>query len=171
MLATAVIVVCAYPFGAVFVSASFEQAQGIGNVIIAYILGPVAFCILFVLQRTFYALERHAHPVLLHAVPGRARRSSVSLGCSLLPDGVDRRRHRPRGDRLRHRCRRSSPPYLLRRKIGGIDGRRILRSLTKYLVAAIIPVALGVWLLVALGGTHEGGFAVSGVFPAISRWS
>ncbi|MGO4104050.1 murein biosynthesis integral membrane protein MurJ [Leifsonia sp. YAF41] len=165
VLATAVIAVCAYPFGAVFVSASFEQAQGIGNVIIAYILGLIAFCILFVVQRTFYALSDTRTPFYFTLFQVVLVIIGV-LGCSLLPkewiaagialvvtvSGI---------------LQALLAAYLLRRKIGSIDGRRILRSLTKYLVAAIIPIALGIGVLIALGGTQEGGFAVSGIFSAI----
>ncbi|GAA3878715.1 lipid II flippase MurJ [Leifsonia kafniensis] len=165
VLATAVIAVCAYPFGAIFVSASFEQAQGIGNVIIAYILGLIAFCVLFVLQRTFYALSDTRTPFYFTLFQVVLVVIGV-VGCSFLPkewiaagialvvtvSGI---------------LQTFLAAYLLRRKIGGIDGRRIVRSLTKYLVAVIIPVILGVLLLVLLGGTQEGGFAVSGIASAI----
>lgn len=165
VLASAVILVCAYPFAAVFVSASFEQVAGIGNVIIAFMFGLVAFCILFVIQRTFYALGDTRMPFfftlfqVVLVVIG-------SLGCALLPrewiavgialvvtaSGI---------------AQTVLAAFLLRRRLDGIDGRRILRSLVKYLVAGIIPGVLGLGLLVLLGGTRAGGFAVSGVLPAV----
>ena len=165
MIASAVIIVCAYPFAAVFVSKEFVQVQATGNVIIAYLLGLVAFCVLFVLQRTFYALSDTRTPfyfTLFQVV-------LVVIGvlfCQLLPvewiaAGIALL------VTLFGILQAVLAAYLLRRKIGGIDGRRILQSLTKYFVAAIIPVALGVVVLLLLGGTREGGFAVSGVFSAI----
>lgn len=165
MLAAAVIAVCAYPFAAVFVNDSFEQVQSVGNVIIAYILGLVAFCVLFVVQRTFYALGDTRTPFFFTLFQFVLVIVGV-VSCSFLPaewiaagialvvtiSGI---------------AQAILATILLRNRIGGIDGKRIVRSLTKYFVAAIIPVGLGVWLLVLLGGTVEGGFAVSGVAAAI----
>ncbi|HZK58854.1 MAG TPA: murein biosynthesis integral membrane protein MurJ [Cryobacterium sp.] len=164
VLATAVIMVCAYPFAAVFVS-RFAQVQGTGNVILAFMLGLVAFCLLFVIQRTFYALGDTRTPfyfTLFQVVLIVAG----SLACSFLPKewiavgialvvtvaGI---------------AQAGLAAVLLSRRLGGVDGKRIVRSLAKYLVAAVIPVALGIGLLVLLGGTHKGGFAVSGIAPAI----
>jgi putative peptidoglycan lipid II flippase len=165
VLATAVIVVCAYPFARVFGEAGFEQVQAIGNVIIAFLLGLVAFCVLFVVQRTFYALGDTRTPFFFTLFQVVLVISGV-LGCALLPpewiafgialvvtvSGI---------------LQAILATWLLRRRLGGIDGRRILRSLVKYVVAVLIPLAAGVVVLTALGGTTEGGFAVSGIAPAI----
>lgn len=165
VLAAAVIAVCAYPFAAVFVPESFTQVQAVGNVIVAYILGLVAFGVLFIIQRTFYALGDTRTPfffTLFQVV-------LVILGvlvCALLPhewiaagialvvtvSGI---------------AQTVFAASLLRRRIHGIDGRRIAQSLAKYVVAAVIPVVLGIVLLITLGGARDGGFAVSGIAPAI----
>jgi putative peptidoglycan lipid II flippase len=165
VLASAVIMVCAYPFAAVFVSRSFVQVQGVGNVIIAYMLGLVAFGVLFVVQRTFYALGDTRTPFFFTLFQVVLVVIGV-LGCSLLP--------RPWiavGIALvvtvSGTAQAVLAAHLLRRRLGGIDGKRILRSLVKYLVATILPVILGLVLLVLLGGVREGGFAVSGIAPAI----
>ena len=50
---------------------------------------------------------------------------------------------------------------LLRRRLGRLDGRRVAVSLGRDLAAVVLPVAAGVALLVALGGTVDGGFAIS----------
>ena len=165
MLATAVIAVCAYPFAAVFAS-PFDQIQSIANVIIAFILGLIAFCILFVVQRTFYALGDTRTPFFFTLFQVVLIVLGV-LGCALLPvewiavgialvitvSGV-------------LQCVLATT--LLRRRLGGIDGRRIVRSLVKYFAAAIIPVGLGIALLFTLGGTVEGGFAVASRLSAIT---
>lgn len=164
VLATAVIAVCAYPFAAVFV-APYEQVQGIGNVIIAYVLGLVAFCLLFVIQRTFYALGDTRTPFFFTLFQVVLVVAGV-LGCSLLPKewiavGI------ALVITISGLAQTVLAVYLLRRRLGHIDGNRILRSLVKYLVAGIIPVILGLSLLVLLGGTGAGGFAVSGRLQAI----
>jgi putative peptidoglycan lipid II flippase len=165
VLASAVIMVCAYPFARVFGEAGFEQVQAIGNVIIAFLLGLVAFCVLFVVQRTFYALGDTRTPFFFTLFQVVLVITGV-LGCALLPpewiafgialvvtvSGI---------------LQAILAAWLLRRRLGGIDGRRILRSLVKYFVAVLLPVAAGVGVLIALGGTTAGGFAVSGILPAI----
>ncbi|GAB3127631.1 murein biosynthesis integral membrane protein MurJ [Glaciibacter psychrotolerans] len=165
VLAAAVITVCAYPFAAVFVHDEFVQVQGTGNVIIAYMLGLVAFCILFVVQRTFYALGDTRTPFYFTLFQVVLVVAGV-LACTLLPaewiaagialvvtvSGI---------------LQTLLAAFLLRGRLGGIDGRRIVQSLVKYLVAAILPVILGLILLVVLGGTRAGGFAVSGIFAAV----
>ncbi len=165
VLAAAVIAVCAYPFAAVFVDHSFEQVQGIGNVIIAYVLGLVAFCILFVIQRTFYALGDTRTPffftlfqvvLVIIGVLGCVYLPKVwiAVGIALVVTGAGI-------------AQTVLAAWLLRRRLGGIDGRRIVRSLVKYLVAAIIPIVLGLALLVLFGGNRRDGFAVSGIAQAI----
>ncbi|MEC5184140.1 putative peptidoglycan lipid II flippase [Cryobacterium sp. MP_3.1] len=165
VLASAVIMVCAYPFATVFGEAGFEQVQAIGNVIIAFLLGLVAFCVLFVVQRTFYALGDTRTPFFFTLFQVVLVITGV-LGCALLPpqwiafgialvvtvSGI---------------LQAILAAWLLRKRLGGIDGRRILRSLVKYVVAVIVPVAAGIGILVVLGGTTAGGFAVSGIGPAI----
>jgi putative peptidoglycan lipid II flippase len=164
VLAAAVIGVCAYPFARVFVP--FDQVASVGNVIIAYILGLVAFCILFVVQRTFYALGDTRTPFYFTLFQVVLVVAGV-LSCGLLPTewiaaGI------ALVVTVAGTAQMVFASLLLRKRLGSIDGYRILRSLVKYLLAAIIPVLLGFLLLIALGGTREGGFAVSGITGAIA---
>jgi len=165
VLASAVIMVCAYPFAAVLNDADFANVQALGNVIIAYLAGLVAFCVLFVVQRTFYALGDTRTPffftlfqvilVVIGVVACAALpREWIAFGIALVVS-------------LSGILQAILATWLLRRRLGGIDGRRILRSLVKYLVAVILPVAAGLGILVALGGTTDGGFAVTGIASAI----
>lgn len=165
VLAAVVIAVCAYPFAAIFVSGSFAQIQGVGNVIIAYILGLVAFCVLFVIQRTFYALGDTRTPFFFTLFQVVLVIIGV-LGCSLLPSnwiaaGI------ALVVTISGIAQTILAAVLLRRRIRGIDGKRVAQSLAKYLVAAVVPIALGLVLLSTLGGTRDGGFAVSGIAQAL----
>ncbi|TFD62090.1 hypothetical protein E3T39_03520 [Cryobacterium suzukii] len=164
VLAAAVIAVCAYPFAAVFV-APFDQVQAIGNVIIAFILGLVPFCVLFVLQRTFYALGDTRTPFFFTLFQVVLLICAV-LACAWLPTdwiavGI------AGSITVTGTLQAILAALLLRRRMHGIDGRRILRSLVKYLVAVIIPLAAGLTLMVILGGGVEGGFAVSSRLTAM----
>jgi putative peptidoglycan lipid II flippase len=165
VLASAVLAVLAYPFAAVFVS-PFRQVQGIGNVIVAYMLGLVAFSILFVIQRTFYALGDTRTPffftlfqvvLVIIGVLGSALLPSewiaAGIGLTVTVAGI---------------AQAGFAAWLLRRRLGGIDGRRIIRSLAKYLTAAVPPIVVGLVLLYILGGTQKNGFAVSGRAQAIA---
>jgi putative peptidoglycan lipid II flippase len=165
VLAAAVIAVCAYPFATIFVPESFGQIQSVGNVIIAYIAGLVPFCVLFIIQRTFYALGDTRTPFYFTLFQVILVVIGV-LACSLLPTewiaaGI------ALVVTISGTAQTVLAAYLLRARIGGIDGKRVLQSLAKYAAAALIPLVLGVALLNILGGTHDGGFAVSGVAPAI----
>ncbi|HYI33812.1 MAG TPA: murein biosynthesis integral membrane protein MurJ [Glaciibacter sp.] len=165
VLAAAVIGVCAYPFAAVFVPESFAQVQSVGNVIIAFIVGLVAFCVLFVVQRTFYALGDTRTPFFFTLFQVVLVIIGV-LGCALLPEewiafGI------ASVITVAGMAQTVVATVLLRRRLGGIDGKRITQSLAKYLVAAVVPIALGVVLVIALGGTRDGGFAVSGIVQAL----
>jgi len=164
VLAAAVIAVCAYPFAAVFV-APFAQVQAIGYVIIAFIVGLVPFCVLFVVQRTFYALGDTRTPFFFTLFQVVLLIIAV-LACSLLPTdliavGI------AGSITVTGTLQAVLAVLLLRHRMHGIDGRRIVRSLVKYLVAVAIPLAAGLALLMILGGTAEGGFAVSSRLSAM----
>jgi putative peptidoglycan lipid II flippase len=165
VLAAAVIAVCAYPFATVFVPESFAQIQSVGNVIIAFILGLVPFCILFVIQRTFYALSDTRTPFFFTLFQVALVIVGV-LGCALLPSewiaaGI------ALVVTIAGTAQMLLAAFLLRRRIGGIDGKRIMQSLAKYVVAALVPIGLGIVLLLTLGGTRDGGFALSGIPQAL----
>jgi putative peptidoglycan lipid II flippase len=164
VLAAAVIAVCAYPFAAVFV-APFAQVQAIGYVIIAFIVGLVPFCVLFVVQRTFYALGDTRTPFFFTLFQVVLLIIAV-LACSLLPTdliavGI------AGSITVTGTLQAVLAMLLLRHRMHGIDGRRIVRSMVKYLVAVAIPLAAGLALLMILGGTTEGGFAVSSRLSAM----
>ena len=164
VLAAAVIAVCAYPVAAVFV-APFDQVQSIGNVIIAFVLGLVPFCVLFVLQRTFYALGDTRTPFFFTLFQVVLLICAV-LACAWLPTdwiavGI------AASITVTGTLQAILAALLLRRRMHGIDGRRILRSVVKYLVAVIMPLAAGLTLMVVLGAGVEGGFAVSSRLTAM----
>jgi len=164
VLAAAVLMVVAYPFGAVF-QPGLERASALGNVIIAFAIGLVGFSILFIVQRTFYALGDTRTPffftlfqVIVFTV--------ATLACILLPldwiaVGV------ALATTLAGTAQLVLATVLLRRRLAGIDGRRVAVSLGRDFAAVLVPVAVGVVLLITLGGTSAGGFAVSDRLGAI----
>ena len=165
MLAAAVLVVVAYPFSAVFETASFTDTQALGNVVLAFALGLVPFSTLFVVQRTFYALGDTRTPfrftlfqVVLFTLGALAclmlepefRAVGIALVTTIA--GI---------------AQLALATFLLRRRLGTLDGRRIFAGLGRSLLALLVPIAAGVTLLIVLGGTTQGGFAVSSIVGAV----
>ncbi len=158
VLAAAVLIVVAYPFAAVF-QPGLERASALGNVIIAFAIGLVGFSILFVTQRTFFALGDTRTPFFFTLFQVIVF-SAAALGCILLPVqwiavGV------ALATTLAGTAQMQLALVLLRRKLGLLEGRRIALSLLRDVGAVLIPIAAGVALLVALGGTTAGGFAIA----------
>ena len=158
VLASAVLMVVAYPFAAVF-QPGLERASALGNVIIAFAIGLVGFSILFIVQRTFYALGDTRTPfffTLFQVIVFTA----AALTCIMLPVewiavGV------ALATTLASTAQLALATVLLRRRLARLEGRRVILSLLRDLGAVLLPVAAGVALLVALGGTTAGGFAVA----------
>ncbi|MFC9561504.1 murein biosynthesis integral membrane protein MurJ [Agromyces sp. NPDC056965] len=158
VIATAVIMVVAYPFGAVYGLGDLENIAAFGNIVIAYLIGLVGFSALFVVQRTFYSLNDTKTPffftlfqvVLFTAgalYAGTLPTSQVALAIALTTT-------------VAGTAQLILAALLLRRKLRGIDLRHVLGSYLRFIAAAIIPVAAGIGLLVLLGGTTDGGFAL-----------
>ncbi|THG34007.1 murein biosynthesis integral membrane protein MurJ [Glaciibacter flavus] len=165
VLAAGVLIVCAYPFAAVFVNNDFTQTAALGTVIICYLFGLVPFCILFVVQRSFYALGDTRTPFFFTlfqtVLVSVLVLICMSLPSALITPGV------ALSVSIAGTAQLLLAAFLLRRRLDGIDSVRIAASLARYAAASIIPIGLGILLLVLLGGTREGGFAVSGRPQAI----
>ncbi len=164
VLAAGVLVVVAYPFAAVF-QPGLDGASALGNVIIAFAIGLVGFSILFVVQRTFYALGDTRTPfffTLFQVVVF----SAAAVACIFLPVawiavGV------ALATTIATTAQLLLAVGLLRRRLGYIDGRRIVFSLVRDLVAVTLPVVAGLAILLALGGFTDGGFAIASRVGAI----
>jgi putative peptidoglycan lipid II flippase len=164
--ASTALVVVAYPFARVFQSGDFALVAAVANVIIAFSIGLVGFSVLFLVQRTFYALHDTRTPffftlfqvvtftalalVALFTLPkdwlavGVAFSTTIAGALQLLVALV-----------------------LLRRKLGTIGIRSTAVSFARAMAALIVPAAAGVALVWWLGGFEEGGFAVSDRLSAL----
>ena len=119
----AALAAAAIPFAAFF-SNTPREVVGISAVLLAYLIGLVPFSALFLVQRTFYALGDTPHAVLHPGAAGGAVRDRRARRASLLPPAAHRRGHRRSSPRSPASSRRSWPRWLLRRRMGGIDGWR-----------------------------------------------
>lgn len=166
VLASIVLIMCAYPFATVFTpGASFDSHLAFGNVIAAYAVGLVPFSFLFIVQRAFYALGDTKTPFFFTLFQVALFSSGalllvnvaldwIAMGIALLTSVA---------------CLAQTvlATVLLRRKLGELDGWRIASSFARYTVAAVPSLVVGFVVLVALGGLSNTGFAMSGIVPAI----
>lgn len=156
----AYLVVVAFPFSRVLT----PDYAALGMVLIGYLVGLLPASILSVTQRAFYALGDTRTPFLFtcvqvalvvagvlacFAVPVEWRAAAITLVVSI-------------GGTVQSVLAAA----LLRPRIGGLDGRRILASQLRNLAAGAVSAGVGVVALALLGGT-SGGFAVSGALPAL----
>jgi putative peptidoglycan lipid II flippase len=158
VLASAGLIVLAYPFS-VFFASHFVDIQDMALVTIAFVVGLVPFSILFVIQRTFYSLDNTRTPFFLQVfqsvlfVIGALIVSTweshyIAIGIAAVTA-------------LAGSAQAIAAAVALRRRLGSIDAGRILRQYAVFLLAAVPATAAGVLLLFALGGTTKGGFALA----------
>ena len=157
------LMVLAYPFSALFSissgTVSFDTVSQMAPVVIFYLLGLIQFSVLFVLQRTFYALEDTRTPFLFTVLQS----SLFVLGAVLVSTG-------PTSTigigiaavtSIAGTVQLLAAFLILRTRLGGIDGRRVARQYATFLLASLPASAVGVALLWLMGGTVSGGFGVS----------
>ncbi|WP_025159260.1 murein biosynthesis integral membrane protein MurJ [Leifsonia aquatica] len=161
VFSSAALIVVAYPVARVFTS----NYQTMGLVLIAYLVGLVPFSLVFMAQRAFYSLGDTRTPFFFtlaqvgviiagvlacFAVGPEWRAAAVALVVSLASV-----------------VQAVLAFALLRRRVGGVDGRRIASGLWRFLLAALAAVIAGTGFLVLLGGVEPGAFPVSGILGAI----
>ena len=151
--------VVAYPFARFFTDTGFADVRGMANVILAFLPGLVMFSALFVLQRVFYALGDNRTPFLLQCFQSGLFVLGALL-CAALPSqwigaGV------AAVTSFAGSSQAVVAVVLVRSRLGGIDGRRILRRYLQFLALALVSGAAGLLLVLALGGLDAAGFAQS----------
>jgi putative peptidoglycan lipid II flippase len=161
VFSTAALIVVAFPLASVFTPSYVDY----GLVLIAYLLGLVPFSIVFMAQRAFYSLGDTRTPFFFTL----AQVAVIVVGV-LLCFNVDRSFRAAAIAlvvSLASTVQALIAVALLRRRIGGVDGRRILSGLWRFLVAAGAAMIAGAGFLVILGGVGEGAFPVSSFFAAL----
>ncbi|MGI9824955.1 murein biosynthesis integral membrane protein MurJ [Agromyces sp. Marseille-Q5079] len=164
MIATAVLMVCAFLFARVFTPLE-PLVWSTGLMVIAYLVGLIPFSVLFIVQRTFYSLHDTKTPFFVTLVQV-VLTIAGTLACIALPSawvafGI------AVVITVAGTVQAIVAVGLLRRRIGPLDGRRVLVAFGRSALALVLPVIVGVGVLWALGGTSFDGFALSSVFGAI----
>ncbi len=149
----------ALPFAAFFAHGTHETI-GISGVLLAYLIGLVPFSAQFLLQRTFYALGDTRTPFFVQLLQSGLFVAGA-LTALLLPPGAI-----AAGiaivTSLAGTIQALVTAMLLRRRLGGIDGRRVLGRVGVYALAAVPAAIVGVLVLWALGGLGLIGLPTTG---------
>ena len=155
----AILIVVAYPFAGFFTS-NHRETIDMGNVIIAYVIGLLPFSLVFLLQRTFYALHDTRTPFIFTVAQSvlfslGAVLCGIFLPTSQLAVGI------AASMSISTIFQAVFAVLLLRRRLGRLDLKRIGVSLSRYALALIPAIVVGILILLAFGGTADNGFALS----------
>lgn len=164
VFAAVAVAVVAFPLARVF-EQSFDDVGAMASVLIGYLVGLVPFSALFVLQRAFYALDDTRTPFFVQL----AQSALFVLGTLLVATvpvewiGVSL----ALVTSVAGTVQAVLLAVLLRRRLGGVDGRLLVRRHVQYAVFALVAGVIGVGVVLALGGFAPGGFAQSGIPQAL----
>jgi putative peptidoglycan lipid II flippase len=149
VLATVGLVVVALPFARQF-GGEPESIRAMALVITFYALGLLAFSVLFIVQRVFYALEDTRTPFFLQVLQASVF-ISLALGASTLPltqiaYGL------AASASIAGVVQTLVAVLVLRAKLGGLSLGPLARNFGRFAVAALVASSGGVALLLAFGG-------------------
>ena len=155
VLASAGLIVVSLPFARQF-GGEPESIRAMALVIALYSIGLVAFSVLFVVQRVFYALEDTRTPFFLQVVQATLF-VSLALAVATLPVGQI-----AWGLALSASIAGGFQTLVaivvLRRKLGGLSLKPLLVNFAKFFLAALPASAAGLGLLLGWGGADGGAY-------------
>ena len=164
-IASSTLIVLAYPVARVFVG-EYGGLVALGNVLIALMVGLLPFSFVYMMQRAFYALENTRIPFLFTCIQiGLHMCGSITIAFTV-----------PHAYIVMALSALTSFTVtvqaviaynLLRRKIGSLFREHILRSMTRFVIAAAGAGVVGYLTLQLIGGTGEGAFAVKSIVSSL----
>ncbi|MGO3885525.1 MAG: murein biosynthesis integral membrane protein MurJ [Mycetocola sp.] len=165
MVATAFFLVVAPPFARVFTDDSYASVLNMASLIMLYLLGLVPFCVLFIFQRTFYALGDTRTPFFF-TLAQTIIFVLLAVACLVLPEEF-----RGAGIALSMSVsiliQTLIAGLLLRRRLHGLDLNRIVQTLVIFTIAVLPAVLVGGGAVAVLGGYFPNGFGLSSIPSAV----
>jgi putative peptidoglycan lipid II flippase len=163
VLATVGLLVVAGPFARVF-GGEPAAVEGMARVIAAFVLGLIPFTVLFVVQRVFYALDDTRTPFFMQLAQSGLFVAGASIVATLPPSAI------AIGIALVTATAGTAQTLigllLLSRRLGRLDGRRLLTRFAQFALAALPASAAGILLGWPLGAFVSDGFARSSQIAA-----
>ncbi len=161
VLAAAGLVVLALPFARQF-GGEPDSIRAMALVITCYVLGLVAFSVLFVVQRVFYALEDTRTPFFLQALQAGL---FIGLAVGVARLGVEQIAYGlALSASIAGTVQTATALLVLRRKLGGLSLLPLMQNFLRFLLAAGLASAVGVALLIGLGGTDGARYLIEGAW-------
>lgn len=165
VISSALLMLLAYPIARVF-AGEYPATIALGNVIMALMVGLVPFSFVYMMQRAFFALEDTRTPFVFTSIQIAFHiAGSLALGATMPKQWLVVSLSLLTGSTIV--LQGLIAYFLLKRKIGGLKGYGIGRSLGIFVLAAIPAIGLGYGTLWLLGGVGPGTFAVAKVFGAV----
>lgn len=165
VISSALLTLLAYPIARVF-AGEYPATIALGNVIMALMVGLVPFSFVYMMQRAFFALEDTRTPFVFTTIQIAFHiAGSLTLGATMPKQWLVVSLSLLTGSTII--LQGLIAYFLLKRKIGGLKGYGIGKSLGVFLLAMIPAIALGYGTLWLLGGTSAGSFALDKVFGAV----
>jgi putative peptidoglycan lipid II flippase len=165
VFAAVAIAVVAFPLARFFTDTGFGDVSGMADVILAFMPGLILFSMLFVLQRVFYALGDTRTPFFMQCVQSGlfviGALACISLPVHWIGVGI------AAVTSIAGSAQAIVAIVLVRRRIGGIDGRIVFIRHLQYLALALIAGAVGIVVVLALGGFSPTGFGQSDKVGAV----
>ena len=164
LLATAALIVLAYPISRVFVG-EYAGTMALAKVLIAFMVGLLPFSLGFFMQKAFYSLEDTKTPFWITVI-----QSALYIAGALIIQGSVEPLHRVQALAFltSGTVLISTVLYyvVLRRRIGSF-GEGLIGSLLRFAIAAAVGGVLGKLVLSVVGGTGLGHFAVRSILDAV----
>lgn len=165
VVSSALLTLLAYPIARVF-AGEYPATVALGNVIMALMIGLVPFSFVYMMQRAFFALEDTRTPFVFTSIQIAIHiAGSLALGAYMPKQWLVVALSLLTGVTIV--IQGLIAYFLLKRKIGGLAGYGVGKSLGIFILAMIPSIALGYGALWLLGGTTEGSFPLSKVVGAV----
>ncbi|NIJ05619.1 murein biosynthesis integral membrane protein MurJ [Frigoribacterium faeni] len=158
--------VVAWPFASFFES-TFTGASQMAQVILGFMPGLVLFSVLFVVQRVFFALHDQRTPFFMQIV-----QSGIFVVGTLIASVVVADQSIAVAIAVTTSIAGSAQTIvalvLVKRRLGGIDGRWVLRRYLQFAFFAVLAGVVGLFVVAGMGGFSPDGFAQSGRIAGLS---
>ena len=166
VISSALLTLLAYPIARVF-AGEYPATIALGNVIMALMIGLVPFSFVYMMQRAFFALEDTRTPFVFTSIQIAFHiAGSLLLGALMPKEWLVVSLSLLTGSTIV--LQGLIAYFLLKRKIGGLGGFGVGKSLGIFLLAMIPAIGLGFGTLWLLGGVDQGSFALAKVFGAVT---